>query len=139
MDREQTADTATADTLNGAIEKLMANPELITMVASALGKNKVPAAERTEPREDPPPPEGNPLPPVAPVASEAPAASNTPELGKLIATISPILSGAGGKQDDPRSCLLRALKPYVKPARRDAIDTMIRLSQISDVLRHMNS
>ena len=47
--------------------------------------------------------------------------------------------GGGGDRgkDDERACLLRALKPYVSPGRREAIDTMIRLTRLTDLLKHM--
>ena len=131
MEPEKQLESSPPPALNDAIEKLMANPQLISMVASALGAAK-PQTSAPPPQEPPPslPAQDSPPPP-----SEAQA---PPELGPLVATLAPLLSGVGAaKTDDPRACLLRALKPYVSPARREAIDTMIRLSFLSDVLRQI--
>lgn len=136
MDRDRTSEKATPDALNEAIEKLMAHPELISMVASALGNNAPPSTGE-KPKSDASMSES--LPPSIPKKEEASEPTPPSELGNWIATLSPLLSGKGGKQDDPRSCLLRALKPYVNSSRQEAIDTMLRLSQISDVLRHLHS
>ncbi len=134
MDNEQKPFSHPPD-LSAAIERLMANPELISTVASVLGGANFSPAKDTPAEE-------------APTESEQPSSlsvptevkkESPPDLQGLVATLSPLLSGVGGgKKDDPRACLLRALKPYVNPARREAIDTMIRLSLISDTLRHIH-
>lgn len=142
MDREQTAPPALSD----AIERLMANPELISMVASALG------APRSGAGESKPTPE----PETAREISESVSLSSEPvstekmkgitdELPVLLNTLAPLLSAKGGGdkrgaldvKDDRGACLLRALKPYVSGGRREAIDYMIRISQISELLRHL--
>ena len=134
MDKEQKPINPPPD-LGSAIEKLMANPELIASVASALG-----GAKSSPPKEEPSveEPSGQPTALSIPNEGKAETSPPAPDLQGLVATLSPLISGAGGgKQDDPRACLLRALKPYVSPARREAIDTMIRLSLLSDALRHI--
>ena len=133
--------------LSGAVDQLLAHPEILSMVASALGKggptpNAAPPAATEAPTqaeaEEPVVP-SNTAEAAAPVA--APSAEPVP--ADLIATLAPILTGLSGKggiqgrKDDPRACLLRALKPYVNPARREAIDYMIRISQISDLFRQL--
>ena len=84
------------------------------------------------------------LPPTEADTTEVGATgSAAPAPTDLVATLAPILSGLAGKgglqsrKDDHRACLLRALKPYVNPARREAIDYMIRLSQLSDLFRQL--
>ena len=145
--------------LSKAMDQLLAHPELLTMVASALGKS----ADTQGSHEPSPPVSVAPSPPsetasvtkvaspVAeappPVAEVAPSVTDTPVSATsaptdLVATLAPILTGLAGKglaskKDDPRACLLRALKPYVNPARREAIDYMIRLSQISELFRSL--
>jgi hypothetical protein len=107
----------------------LAHPEVISMVASALGGAKPSAdgASKDASDED--------------ARSVSAPPSPSPD---ALATLSPLLSGLsalkGGDQkhsDDPKACLLRALKPYVSPARREAIDTMIRLSALSSLLGKM--
>ena len=110
--------------LSHAIDQIMAHPEWISMVASALGKSAEPSsvAEPPEEKEETPP-------------SSAPTdsvAALTPMLSKL-SQIKP--SANGGRSQ--RGELLCALKPYLSPGRQEAIDYMIRLSQISDLLKHL--
>lgn len=134
MDNEQKPITPPPD-LGAAIERLMANPELISTVASVLGNTKPSPPKETAPADT----EQGQLPSLASSAeAKTESAPPSPDLQKLVATLSPLISGASGaKQDDPRACLLRALKPYVSPARREAIDTMIHLSLLSDALRQI--
>ena len=116
--------------LSGAIEGILA--QLISMVASALGKapptTQEPSAAESE------------VSPLSAIAESAPSGAFSPE---AISTLAPLISGLSGikksapsaKHDDPRICLLLALKPYLSASRCEAIDTMIRLSTISEVLR----
>lgn len=128
--------------LSDAINKLMANPEIISTVASALG-NMAPKAEQeppTQPSEPQPPP-------AEEVHTETVSASAAPDLGALVAKLAPIMSGLGGskgsqksserRETDRREALLCALKPYVSEGRREAIDYIIRISQISDILKNI--
>ena len=130
--------------LSSAIERLMANPELISMVASSLGMSK------KEPQDSPPGAmpvaESAPVatPPSVPQASQTSSAESlgvSPDAITALAPLLGMLSGKGGasKKDDDRACLLRALKPYVSRGRCEAIDTILQLSRLSEMLRHMNA
>ncbi len=138
MDREQT--TAPPDGLSDAISKIMAHPELISMVASALGGTAPKAAAEEEAIPDLVPKEA----PVSASIPNVPALSNPSGMNDTIAALAPILGSLTGKgglspqKDDKQACLLRALKPYVSPGRGQAIDYMIRLSQISDLMKHLS-
>ncbi|MBR2353198.1 MAG: hypothetical protein IKA76_01690, partial [Clostridia bacterium] len=104
--------------LSGAIEKIMAHPELISAVASALGK--------TPPSEEKPavpPPEAETVSVSSPDLSAASA---------LLPLLTNLQKGASKPPDNDRSRLLCALKPYVSPQRRNAIDTLLRFSQIEE-------
>ena len=133
-----------APSLSDAIEHLMANPELISSIASAIGTVKA----KSEPATD-----GNDN--TASDAGTPPSPSEFPDLGKLISTLSPMLSSSaptkvdkdqnksdaaiahsGGRRE--REALLCALKPYVSDGRREAIDYIIRISQVSDILKQVN-
>lgn len=131
--------------LSDALDRLLANPELLSTVAAAIGapppaevggntinaqKNDTNNDSEEETKKD----------------SEAEAVStNThsedisqklPDLMSNVAPVIAALSGRGGKQpDDDRTRLLCALKPYVNPHRRDAIDTMVQLARISEVIK----
>lgn len=139
---KKTENTTEPIGISDALDRLMAHPELISMVASAIGLGS-----------------GAPTPPMTQEASEKATeeasaaaqpqaeASPTP-IGALpdnIATLAPLLGMLSGKhdtkddpKDDHRACLLRALKPYVSHNRCEAIDTIIQISRISDLLRYMH-
>ena len=112
--------------ISDAIGKLLKNPELIGMIGSMMASASKPASAEEE----------------QPVSEEAtPAVSGT----DMIATIAPMLSSMQkaastphSAENDRRSCLLRALKPYLSKERCEAIDQMIRISLISDVFRNMS-
>ena len=109
------------DPLGDAINRIMANPELIATVAAALGKT---------------PPTAPPAPP--PKKEEASPSSEH----EAIATLLPILSGLTGSSAPPENDsarLLHALKPFVSQGRRDAIDTLLRFSRITPILKQLNS
>ena len=128
MDEEMKASVeAPMPDLSGAIEKLLAHPELLASVASVLGKPP-PASALSEEQE--------------PSAEESTPPSPAPE---AISAMAPLLAGLskGGvsfspRKDDPRVCLLRALKPYVSAGRCEAIDTMIRITPLVDLLQRRN-
>lgn len=124
--RTEEMQKTTPPALSDAIEKIMANPELISMVASVLGKE---SPSRNEPKSE--------------TVSEptAPAAKELPE---LVGTLAPLLSGfkkdggaTGGGAKSNSACLLRALKPYLSQGRRDAVDYMIRISEFSEILKRL--
>ena len=118
--------------ISSMIDKIMANPELISMVASALGggSKSSESGESAEPARE------------EPVRAETlPSMERLPE---LVAALSPMLSAQGsspsprGKLSTPsdkRACLLTALKPYMSRERCEAIDYMIRLGALSEVFR----
>lgn len=131
--------------LSDALDRLLANPELLSTVAAAIGasppaevggntinsqKNDTNNDSEAEAKKD--------------SESEAVSANTHSEdisqkLPDLMSNVAPViaaLSGRGGKQpDDDRTRLLCALKPYVNPHRRDAIDTMVQLARISEVIK----
>ena len=126
--------------LSDAIERLMANPELMSSIASAIGSVKAePDAVAAEDTNSQPP--------------QAPPPPQMPDLGRLVSTLSPMLSslsanGSRQPSDQPekhdrgtkkREALLCALKPYVSDGRKEAIDYIIRISQISDILKQVNT
>ena len=138
---QEIASPSSSPAISDAIERLLAHPELLSSVASAIGLGK-PSTEKE-------------VPPVQEVAQEtAPIAQTnaslpaTPppsaELAQTVAAIAPLVSAFSGKGDlgakanDPRSCLLRALKPYVSHNRAQAIDTILQLSLVSEAFKKLN-
>ena len=125
--------------ISSMIDKIMANPELISMVASALGGGS--AIEETEEQRETNETE------AAATATEESLSADLPSMEKLpelVAAIAPMLASAGARSapahklsppKDKRACLLAALKPYLSRERGEAIDYMIRLGALSEVFR----
>ena len=119
-----------SDALSGAMEKLLAHPELISMVASALKSQDIPPTVDKSNSET--------------VNDSDPAVSmgvrDTANSGNadLTSALLPMLSRLGNlksaPQNAPHSALLCALKPYVSPARREAIDYFLKFSQMSALI-----
>ena len=125
--------------ISDAIDRLLANPELLSAVASAIG---VPTPTNAAAKKESEATDGDAdtMTKSDTVSASAPAENDIhSKLPDLMANAAPIiaaLSGKGGKQpDDDRTRLLCALKPYVNPHRRDAIDTMVQLARISEVIK----
>ncbi len=139
-------DSPAQPSLSDAINKLMANPEIISMVASTLGNMNAPQPEKTE---QPPKPEEASAEKVTSEVSALPApqGAGAPDLGELIKGIAPMMSrlsggekrGSQSREADRREALLCALKPYVSDGRREAIDYIIRISQVSDLLKNIQN
>ena len=123
MSDEIRSDEGLSDGISAAIGKLMEHPELISMVASALGKNTQSAPQET----------------AASSPAEAPSEESTPSADTLTAFM-PMLSrlsgalGKDGQKNAPHAQLLCALKPYVSENRRTAIDYILKLSQMSALM-----
>ncbi len=114
------------------IDKLLAEPELINMVASAIGKAPINKAGEGNDSEG-----GDSV-----AASAAPMSSEA--LTGLVSSLAPALSALGkpasraaAKKSDRRDCLLVALKPYLCRERCEAIDYMIKLGRISELMRNI--
>ncbi len=127
--------------ISDAIDRLLANPELLSTVASAIGAQaptNITAKKESEATDGNSDTETKIDTLSASVSAENDIHSKLPELMANAAPIIAALSGGrkGGKApDDDRTRLLCALKPYVNPHRRDAIDTMVQLARISEVIK----
>ena len=129
MSDNQESKVPSAPQISEMIEKLLDNPELIGMVASAVGK--------TPKKDESAGEEGK-------VGAPAAAASGVSleALTGLVSSIAPAVASLGQsdketKKSDRRDHLLLALKPYMCPERCEAIDCMIRLGKISELLWSM--
>lgn len=141
--------------LSRAIEQILANPQLIATVASVL-KGTPQTSPPSEPTPSPAAPsssersdaeaEETSSPPTSPAASENHSPPPAIDAAAMIRSFAPLLAGQTEKgnetpppPEDRQACLLRALKPYLSPGRQEAIDYMIRLTQITELLKHMIS
>ena len=135
---------STAPSISDAINKLMANPEIISTVAAALGNMNAQGkasltAEDTDKEDSPTVTDEG--------ADEKSAqAGSHSDLGELVKSLTPVIttlkntshpSVQKNSEAARREALLCALKPYVSEGRREAIDYIIRISQVSDILKNI--
>lgn len=60
------------------------------------------------------------------------------KLPALMSALGPIAKGTGGKDcKDDKTALLLALKPYMSPGRCDAIDKLIMLGRLGEIMRQL--
>lgn len=105
--------------LSAVLGKLAENPDMLKGILSSLTAEG--ATEEKAGEDSPAPPAIDP---------------------EAVAKLAPVMSMLGGKnlqQNSPRCELLRALRPYLSPARREAVDYMIRLDGLGGILGNMNS
>lgn len=115
--------------ISEAIDKILANPELIGAVASALGGLKPKAEEDVSDGEK--------------EKTEAVSASAAVPTADILSSLAPMISAMqksqsvskGDLSGDRRACLLIALKPYLCRERCEAIDYMVRLGKLSELFK----
>ena len=135
--RDPTDDTSQIPPqISSAIDKILANPDIISTVASALGGSGIGNKKPSETTES----DGD----SGSVSVSKSASDSAESTAELIATLAPILSTLQGKSlskpsphHDRRACLLNALKPYLCRERCEAIDYMIKLGRISELLKNI--
>ena len=109
-----------------AFSEILSNPEMLNTISSMAQKLK----ENNEPKKEEPPATEKSS--ETPDSSPASLAERFPE---LLGMLSGQNSGAGKNR---RSELLCALKPYLSQNRVDAIDQIIKLSEISSVFKNLS-
>lgn len=112
--------------ISGAISRILEHPELIGMIGSVLATT--PSAKEE--------------------ASEEPTQANVSNVaaggGDMLRGLAPMLRELQGASkslphgDARRESLLIALKPYLSKERCEAIDQMLRISRISEILKNMS-
>ena len=105
--------------LTSALNEIFSNPQMLSAISSMAqglknGESASPATQSEKP-------------------SEAPAIND-----KLPELLNMLSSGASGVKQSNRSELLCALKPYLSQSRSDAIDKIIRFSELSSVLKNLS-
>lgn len=114
------------EAISSMISALRENPALLQGIASSLGIDK---GEENKKEEDEPSQEK---------ASEVSSVSSLPpEIMKALPAFLSLMSGEGkakSKSEANREALLYALKPYLSKSRADAIEKIIRLSRLGDIL-----
>ena len=106
--------------ISAAIDKLRANPQIINMVASALGGASAPS-----------PPQGS----VDSASEEAAVkAAAAPQIDKILPLIGKLSNAQSDKSTFKHEQLLCAIKPYLSSSRCEAIDQIIRISKMSAII-----
>ena len=104
--------------LSALLGKLAENPDMLKGILSSIAGEGATEAKASE--DSPAPPAVDP---------------------EMMAKLAPVMSMLGGnalQKSSPRCDLLRALRPYLSPARREAVDYIIRLDGLGGVLGNMN-
>ena len=109
------------DQISEAFQKILQNPDIISNVAAAIGM-PIPGKKGGISQQD---------------------TGNASEAAEAISTIAPLLSTMSKKDSSHKissdqACLLRALKPYVNDNRCQAIDYIIKIAEISQLMKKTN-
>ena len=122
-----------AEALSGMINTLKENPALLQSIAASLGMTNASEKEEKEANEEAKETDASEQ--KATETSAMPAIP--PEIMKALPTVLSLMNGNGkpkSKSEANREALLYALKPYLSKSRADAIEKIIRLSRIGDIL-----
>ena len=129
-----------SEAIGGMIETLMSKPELLRGIASALGvsENEEKEEEKKENQEEKEKTqEKEPTEETANLIPQIP-----PQLLSKLPTILSLLSGTDGgkksKKETEREALLCALKPYLTENKVQAIEKIIKLSRLGDLLSSLS-
>ncbi len=128
------------DGFSKAFSEILSNPEMMSAISSMAQKFKSGSAQNA-PQEAPP----------TDTVSDASETKNTAkedtkesakETSALVEKFPEILGMLSSKNSGPgknrRSDLLCALKPYLSQSRTDAIDQIIKLSELSSVFKNLS-
>lgn len=154
MDEQSTPRSENAELPKDSLSSMLSDPALLEQIGSIL------RSVRNSTDLDPPPKDSA-APPVSaastatsPVMSEGISALlSHPEilrqLPQMLSLLSPMLSGKsekilppsgsskGNAAETHREALLLALKPFLSPPRRDAVDGLLRIGKLGAVLREL--
>ena len=122
-----------SQSIANALAMLKEDPSIITSIASAFSSSVTSGSSEAETAGAEESRAGEPI-----------ARSTMPDLEKLpemISVIAPMLSGKNhlshlsGGGEDHRTALLCALKPYLSKGRQEMIDSIIKISKISEAIK----
>ena len=130
MNQNETA-APEKDPLSSAIDGILSNPEMLSMISSMADKLKNGSGANANPEP----------------TEESASASSTPNasdgvggMSDMLTSLAPLLSSElshSSPADDKRACLLRALKPYLSEGRSEAIEYIIKFSRLSELLKRL--
>ncbi|MBO5670927.1 MAG: hypothetical protein J6S41_05195 [Clostridia bacterium] len=120
--------------LQSAVQSILSDPAFAKLVGELSGA--APSAPPAEEQKDPPPA----IPQIPP--------EMLAKLPQMMSAIAPLLAGGkGGKKEDgpsgdkgdaeKRKRLLAALKPYLSSSRREAVDSILKVTEMTDLMGKM--
>ena len=111
--------------ISNLLSGVLSNPEMLSMVSSMAEQLKNGASNPESPPSQP---------------TEAAPTSALPQkdIAGALSALAPLLSTNSSKADSDRACLLRALKPYLSSGRREAIEYIIKISKLTDVIKNLS-
>ena len=118
--------------LSSALNEIFSNPQMLSAISSMAQnlKNNSSAPSQSEKNEEPI---------IQEKADIEPSASPTSAIAdKLPELLNMLSSNSSGIKQNRRSELLCALKPYLSQSRSEAIDKIIRFSELSAVLKNLS-
>ena len=113
------------DKLSSALNEIFSNPQMLSAISSM--------AQNLKGGDSPPQIQEQKI--GVKARTDDIRASATDKLPELLSMLS---SGGSGIKQNRRSELLCALKPYLSQSRSDAIDKIIRFSELSSVLKNLS-
>lgn len=124
--------------LSEMIDKVLANPQIISSVASALSASQKETESATDQTQS--------VSASGAVEASAPSDASlnaiSDKLPEIMSMLGPVMSSASTAQKigggDKKEALLCAVRPYLSGGRREAIDYIIKLSKISEILKKMS-
>lgn len=145
-DEKISTEQSSNDGFSAALTNILSNPEMLSTITSLAQSLKNSSNQSPDEKSvDSIPTEAVSTEHTADYDStEAYAASTpniNPDLGNMLMKLAPLLSGTNevhSKKEDDRSSILRALKPYLSPSRCEAVDYIIKFSNISKLLKNLS-
>lgn len=141
MEQEYITPQGENDGFSAALNGILSNPEMLSMISSMAQKLKSGAIESDV--------EADTKTPTAPqtqgaegesVPSTQSAEAIPASLPNMLGSLAPLLSGELGspsRESNNRACLLRALKPYMSDGRSEAIEYIIKFSRLTELLKSL--
>ena len=134
---ESRVQAALPQDFSAMLDKVLSNPEILSSVASALSGSRGGEESSADTVRDTKAEDTAPAPPMDIDAMM----QKLPDVMKMLSPMmsSPTQKNQGGPHSsDKRACLLLAIKPYLSPARCEAIDYMIKFSRLSEIIKSLN-
>ncbi len=141
--------------LEEKLENILGNPQAMAQImslaqsldlggqsqsqAQAQAQPQAPVQDQGQPSSPPRPSEDTPAPPAAPTSSGAGAGGLLGALGSLdpgtLSAAAQLMGQFVSGEDDKRTALLNALRPFVKEQRYAKLDKAIQIAKMSRLIR----